>query len=115
VELVCNEIVGSCLRLISQDRCVIVGLSELVAVFVDDPLARSWVDDEFIGRLTDEVNRQLDSLTGQEENAELVGKLAALLHLFCLVWQNFPNLNIHKRVGPRDGDNTSAEASGGFF
>jgi hypothetical protein len=39
------------------------------------------------------------------------------LHLFCLVWQNFPNLNIHKRVGPRDGDNSSADASvsGKFF
>lgn len=90
-----------------------VGLSDLLAVFANDPLARSWVDGHFIGRLIDLLNEHLDQLTnvqavgsttipGGEEGGgldeELVGQLASLMQLFCQLWRHFPDQKIYKRV-----------------
>lgn len=93
-----------------NNPAVIFGLADLLAVFADDPLARSWIDGEFIGRLINELNPYMSKLINSastdetEENKKQIEKLSSLLHLFCLVWKNFPNQGIHIRLQNRIPD-----------
>jgi len=100
VEFICKDIVTHCLRLLNKNRSVVLGLAELITIFAEDHLARSWVDDEFIGLLINELSIELDKLSsgGQQKDDEYGRQFSSLLHLFCLVWQNFPNQKIYKRV-----------------
>ncbi|KAL7072127.1 hypothetical protein ACQ4LE_008758 [Meloidogyne hapla] len=100
VEFICKDIITHCLRLLNKNRSVVLGLAELVTIFAEDHLARSWVDDEFIGLLIKELGNELDKLSngGQLKEEEYGRQFSSLLHLFCLVWQNFPNQKIYKRV-----------------
>ncbi|KAI3414215.1 E3 ubiquitin-protein ligase huwe1 [Globodera pallida] len=119
VDLLCREVVGTCLRLVRCSRLVVIGLSELVSVFARDALASSWVDVQFIGSIITELNRHLDELTTTNsdegepmmassdedkdgdvgtDDEELAEQLASLLQLFCQLWQHFPNQKIYKRL-----------------
>nr|CAD2160959.1 unnamed protein product [Meloidogyne enterolobii] len=100
VEFICKDIVTHCLRLLNKNRSVVLGLAELITIFAEDHLARSWVDDEFIGLLINELSIELDKLSsgGHQKDDEYGRQFSSLLHLFCLVWQNFPNQKIYKRV-----------------
>uniref|UniRef100_A0A914LPH2 UBA domain-containing protein n=1 Tax=Meloidogyne incognita TaxID=6306 RepID=A0A914LPH2_MELIC len=100
VEFICKDIVTHCLRLLNKNRSVVLGLAELITIFAEDHLARSWVDDEFIGLLINELSIELDKLSSgeQQKDDEYGRQFSSLLHLFCLVWQNFPNQKIYKRV-----------------
>uniref|UniRef100_A0A183BP47 UBA domain-containing protein n=1 Tax=Globodera pallida TaxID=36090 RepID=A0A183BP47_GLOPA len=119
VDLLCREVVGTCLRLVRCSRLVVIGLSELVSVFARDALASSWVDVQFIGSIITELNRHLDELTTTNsdegepmmapsdedkegdvgtDDDELAEQLASLLQLFCQLWQHFPNQKIYKRL-----------------
>lgn len=111
VEFLCEEIVSPCLRLINRSSSVILGLSELIAVFADDPLTRSWVKNEFITRLITELNTELNPLANinaaESMDNQQIARLASMLHLFCLVWQNFPNQGIYKLLHNGNTDTIS--------
>jgi hypothetical protein len=85
----------------------VVGLSELIAVFAEDQLACSWVLDEFVPRLLKQMDMEMDrlrELPKADDDPELVDQLAATMKLFNLVWQAFPNQNIHKQYNNTEND-----------
>lgn len=67
VEFLCKDVVSACLQLVRRSRSVVTGLSELLAVFANDPLARSWVDGELIGRLISGIEWHLDRVNEYDE------------------------------------------------
>uniref|UniRef100_A0A914KUE9 UBA domain-containing protein n=1 Tax=Meloidogyne incognita TaxID=6306 RepID=A0A914KUE9_MELIC len=46
VEFICKDIVTHCLRLLNKNRSVVLGLAELITIFAEDHLARSY---DFVG------------------------------------------------------------------
>ena len=84
--------------MIGKNRAVVNGLAELVTVFAEDQIARNWVLLDFIERLKNDLCTQMDKLQGESENPGSVQHTAAMMHLFNLIWQNFPNQNIYKNM-----------------
>jgi len=52
VEFICKDIVTHCLRLLNKNRSVVLGLAELITIFAEDHLARSY---DFVGTVDKNV------------------------------------------------------------
>uniref|UniRef100_A0A915E7Q5 UBA domain-containing protein n=1 Tax=Ditylenchus dipsaci TaxID=166011 RepID=A0A915E7Q5_9BILA len=74
-----------------KDQMLMFSISELLAVFINDPVAIDWVQDVLIKRLIEDLEKLVTQFS-EESNAELSTRFASLLHLFCLLWQNFDNI-----------------------
>lgn len=101
VQYVRDNIINNCLGLISNNRTVVNGLADLIAVFADDPAARTWVTLDFIERLKKQLCAQMDNMQNEMENPEAIQNMAAAMQLFNLIWQNFPNQNIYKKISDK--------------
>ncbi|KAI1715515.1 E3 ubiquitin-protein ligase [Ditylenchus destructor] len=111
INYICNEIVPDCLQLVEKDQMLMFSVAELLAVFVNDPVAKDWAQNVLVKQsLIAELEQLIDKFSAKSQPTEqdaLVNRFASLLHMFCLLWQGFDNIKVYSLLQPNFYDKTA--------
>lgn len=90
IKYICDEIIPRCLALLEKDTKLVYGIAELLAVFINEPVANEWVQDVLIKQLLiADLSKVIDDVSESMENEKVATQFTSTLHLLCLLWQKF--------------------------
>lgn len=81
-----------CLRLLRTDPTLVFSISELLSAFMNERVVSEWVQKTLIAQhLMSQLRELIKKLDAnlEKELPQTASHFGSLLHLLCLLWQNF--------------------------